>query len=59
MGSFDAGYGCTQMSRLVGTKKAREMWFLAKLYTAQEAMEMGLVNTVVPLEKLESETVYW
>lgn len=46
VGSFDAGYGSTQMVRLVGQKKAREMWFLARLYNAQEALEMGLVNTV-------------
>lgn len=46
VGSFDAGYGSTQMVRLVGQKKAREMWFLARMYDAQEAMAMGLVNTV-------------
>lgn len=46
VGSFDAGYGSTQMVRLIGQKKAREMWFLARLYTAQQALEMGLINTV-------------
>jgi len=46
VGSFDAGYGSTHMARLVGQKKAREMWFLARLYDAQEAMQMGLVNKV-------------
>jgi 1,4-dihydroxy-2-naphthoyl-CoA synthase len=46
VGSFDAGYGSTQMVRLIGQKKAREMWFLARLYTAQEALDMGLVNKV-------------
>ncbi|XP_044480685.1 1,4-dihydroxy-2-naphthoyl-CoA synthase, peroxisomal-like isoform X2 [Mangifera indica] len=59
VGSFDAGYGSSIMSRLVGPKKAREMWFLARLYTAAEAEKMGLVNTVVPLENLESETIKW
>ncbi|KAK9119729.1 hypothetical protein Scep_017822 [Stephania cephalantha] len=59
VGSFDAGYGSSIMSRLVGPKKAREMWFLARFYTASEAEKMGLVNTVVPLEKLEQETVKW
>jgi naphthoate synthase len=46
VGSFDAGYGSTHMARLIGQKKAREMWFLARLYDAQEAMQMGLVNKV-------------
>lgn len=59
VGSFDAGYGSSIMSRLVGPKKAREMWFLARFYTAEEAEKMGLVNTVVPLEKLEQETIKW
>lgn len=59
VGSFDAGYGSSIMSRLVGPKKAREMWFLAKFYTASEAEKMGLVNIVVPLENLEQETVKW
>ncbi|KAK2636507.1 hypothetical protein Ddye_031299 [Dipteronia dyeriana] len=59
VGSFDAGYGSSIMSRLVGPKKAREMWFLARFYTAAEADKMGLVNTVVPLENLERETIKW
>ncbi|KAK3017111.1 hypothetical protein RJ639_006961 [Escallonia herrerae] len=59
VGSFDAGYGTSIMSRLVGPKKAREMWFLARFYSASEAEKMGLVNTVVPLERLEQETVKW
>lgn len=59
VGSFDAGYGSSIMSRLVGPKKAREMWFLTRFYTASEAEKMGLVNTVVPLDKLEPETMKW
>ncbi|KAG2452876.1 hypothetical protein HYH02_002220 [Chlamydomonas schloesseri] len=59
VGSFDAGYGSTHMARLVGQKKAREMWFLARLYDAREALDMGLVNTVVPLDQLETETLVW
>ncbi|XP_057420460.1 1,4-dihydroxy-2-naphthoyl-CoA synthase, peroxisomal isoform X2 [Lotus japonicus] len=59
VGSFDAGYGSSIMSRLVGPKKAREMWFLTRFYTAVEADKMGLVNTVVPLENLEKETIKW
>eukprot|EP00245_Coleochaete_scutata_P014456 TRINITY_DN6160_c0_g2_i2.p1 TRINITY_DN6160_c0_g2~~TRINITY_DN6160_c0_g2_i2.p1 ORF type:complete len:353 (-),score=86.14 TRINITY_DN6160_c0_g2_i2:39-1097(-) len=59
VGSFDAGYGSSMMARLVGQKKAREMWFLARFYSAQEALQMGLVNTVVPLAQLEAETVKW
>ncbi|KAH7510710.1 hypothetical protein FEM48_ZijujUnG0094400 [Ziziphus jujuba var. spinosa] len=59
VGSFDAGYGSSIMSRLVGPKRAREMWFLARFYTASDAEKMGLVNTVVPLENLEQETVKW
>lgn len=59
VGSFDAGYGSTQMVRLVGQKRAREMWFLARLYSAQQAAAMGLVNTVVPLARLEEETLVW
>ncbi|KAJ0095990.1 hypothetical protein Patl1_16113 [Pistacia atlantica] len=59
VGSFDAGYGSSIMSRLVGPKKAREMWFLARFYNAAEAEKMGLVNTVVPLENLERETIKW
>ncbi|KAF8072883.1 TSTA3 [Scenedesmus sp. PABB004] len=59
VGSFDAGYGSTHMARLVGQKKAREMWFLARLYDAQAAADMGLVNKVVPLAELEAETLAW
>ena len=59
VGSFDAGYGSTFMARVVGHKKAREIWYLCRQYTAQEALEMGLVNAVVPLERLEEETVRW
>lgn len=53
MASFDAGYGSTHMARMIGQKKAREMWFLCKFYGAKEALDMGLVNKVVPLEDLE------
>lgn len=59
VGSFDAGYGSAHLARIVGQKKAREIWFLCKRYTAKEALEMGLVNTVVPLSKLEETTVEW
>jgi len=59
VGSFDAGYGAALLARVVGHKKAREIWYLCRQYTAQEALEMGLVNTVVPLEKLEEEAVRW
>lgn len=59
VGSFDAGYGATLMARIVGHKKAREIWYLCRQYTAQEALAMGLVNAVVPLEQLEEETVRW
>ncbi len=59
VGSFDGGYGCGLLARQVGQKKAREMWFLCRQYDAQEALEMGLVNAVVPLERLEEETVGW
>ena len=59
VGSFDAGYGSTLLARLVGHKKAKEIWFLCRQYTAQEALEMGLVNAVVPLEKIEEETIKW
>jgi len=57
VGSFDAGYGCAQMARLVGPKRAREMWFTARLYDAAKAYEMGLVNAVVPLAELEGEVL--
>jgi naphthoate synthase len=59
VGSFDAGYGSAYLARIVGQKKAREIWFLCRQYNAQQALDMGLVNTVVPLEKLEEETVQW
>lgn len=59
VGSFDGGYGASYMARIVGQKKAREIWFLCRQYSAQEALAMGLVNTVVPLEKLEEETIQW
>ncbi|XRB15816.1 1,4-dihydroxy-2-naphthoyl-CoA synthase [Pseudoscourfieldia marina] len=59
VGSFDAGYGCAAMARIVGQKRAREMWFLARLYSAEDALRMGLVNTVVPLAQLEEETAVW
>ena len=59
MGSFDGGYGSSYMARLVGQKKAREIWFLCRRYNAQQALDMGLVNTVVPLARLEEETVQW
>lgn len=59
VGSFDGGYGASYMARIVGQKKAREIWFLCRQYNAQQALEMGLVNTVVPYEKLEQETVQW
>lgn len=59
VGSFDAGYGSGYLARIVGHKKAREIWYLCRQYNAQEALDMGLVNTVVPLEKLEEETVQW
>ncbi|HUR24233.1 MAG TPA: 1,4-dihydroxy-2-naphthoyl-CoA synthase [Acidimicrobiales bacterium] len=59
VGSFDGGYGAGLLARSVGQKKAREIWFLCRQYGAAEALEMGLVNTVVPLERLEEETVAW
>lgn len=59
VGSFDGGYGASYMARIVGQKKAREIWFLCRQYNAQEALDMGLVNTVVPYEELEVETVKW
>jgi len=59
VGSFDGGYGATYMARVVGQKKAREIWYLCRQYNAQQALDMGLVNAVVPYEKLEEETVQW
>jgi naphthoate synthase len=59
VGSFDGGFGATVLTRLVGPKKAKEIWFLCRQYDAQEALRMGLVNAVVPLAELEAETVRW
>ena len=59
VGSFDGGFGASVLTQLVGPKKAKEMWFLCRLYSAEEALEMGLVNEVVPLAELEAETVRW
>jgi naphthoate synthase len=59
VGSFDGGLGSSYLARIVGQKKAREIWFLCRQYDAQQALDMGLVNAVVPLEKLEAETVQW
>ena len=59
VGSFDAGLGATQLARIVGHKKAREIWFLCRQYSAQQALDMGLVNEVVPPEDLEAEGVQW
>src|SRR5438132_7722117 len=59
VGSFDGGFGAGLLANLVGPKKAKEIWFLCRQYSAQEALEMGLVNTVVPLERLEEEVVEW
>lgn len=59
VGSFDGGLGSSYLARIVGQKKAREIWFLCRQYNAQEALQMGLVNCVVPLEKLEEETLKW
>ena len=59
VGSFDAGFGASYLARVVGQKKAREIWFLCRKYSAQEALDMGLVNKVVPLERLEDEYVAW
>jgi naphthoate synthase len=59
VGSFDGGFGAGILAELVGPKKAKEIWFLCRQYDAEEARAMGLVNTVVPLERLEEETVQW
>lgn len=59
VGSFDAGFGSSYLARCVGQKKAREIWFLCRQYTAAEALEMGMVNAVVPLERLEETVVEW
>ncbi|MGP8064855.1 MAG: 1,4-dihydroxy-2-naphthoyl-CoA synthase [Acidimicrobiales bacterium] len=59
VGSFDAGYGAGLLARTIGTKRAKEIWFLCRHYDAARALEMGLVNAVVPLDRLERETVAW
>lgn len=59
VGSFDGGYGSSFLARMVGQKRAREIWFLCRQYNANEAYEMGMVNKVVPIEKLEDEGVKW
>ena len=59
MGSFDAGFGASYLARIVGQKKAREIWFLCRQYSAKEAEQMGMVNCVVPQDKLEDTCVEW
>jgi naphthoate synthase len=59
VGSFDAGYGSSTLARIVGQKKAREIWYLCRQYNAQEALDMGLVNKIVPVDQLEAEGVQW
>ena len=59
VGSFDGGFGASYLARIVGQKKAREIWYLCRQYNAQQALEMGLVNTVVPVEQLEQEGINW
>lgn len=59
VGSFDGGYGASYLARVVGHKKAREIWYLCRQYNAQQALDMGLVNTVVPLAQLETESLQW
>lgn len=59
VGSFDGGFGASYLARIVGQKKAREIWFLCRQYDAQQALEMGLVNTVVPVAQLETEGIQW
>jgi naphthoate synthase len=59
MGSFDGGFGSSYLARMVGQKKAREIWYLCKKYSAQEALDMGLVNCVVPYDQLEETTIEW
>ncbi len=59
VGSFDGGFGASYLARIVGQKKAREIWFLCRQYNAQEALQMGLVNKVVPVDQLEAEGVQW
>jgi naphthoate synthase len=59
VGSFDGGFGSSYLARIVGQKKAREIWYLCRQYNAEQALEMGLVNTIVPVEQLEAEGVQW
>ncbi|HEY4254994.1 MAG TPA: 1,4-dihydroxy-2-naphthoyl-CoA synthase [Chlamydiales bacterium] len=59
VGSFDGGFGASYLARIVGQKKAREIWFLCRQYNAQEALDMGLINAIVPYEKLEETTLQW
>lgn len=59
VGSFDGGYGASYMARIIGQKKAREIWFLCRQYSAQQALKMGMVNSVVPYDRLEEETISW
>ena len=59
VGSFDGGFGSSYLARMVGQKKAREIWYLCRQYNAKEALDMGLVNAVVPIDKLEDESVLW
>jgi naphthoate synthase len=59
VGSFDGGFGASILADLVGTKKAKEIWFLCRQYDAQQALAMGLVNTVVPVDRLQDEAVQW
>ncbi|MDE5786395.1 MAG: enoyl-CoA hydratase/isomerase family protein, partial [Duncaniella sp.] len=59
VGSFDGGFGSSYLARCVGQKKAREIWFLSRWYTAEEAERMGMINKVVPFDRLEDETVEW
>jgi naphthoate synthase len=59
VGSFDGGYGASLLAAQIGAKRAREIWFLCRRYDAQQALALGLVNAVVPLDRLEEETVQW
>ncbi|PJE80303.1 1,4-dihydroxy-2-naphthoyl-CoA synthase [invertebrate metagenome] len=59
VGSFDGGFGASYMARVIGQKKAREIWYLCRQYDARQALDMGLINTIVPLKDLEKETVQW
>lgn len=59
VGSFDGGFGSSYLARIVGQKKAREIWYLCRQYNAKEALDMGLVNTVVPVDQLEDEGIKW